>query len=563
MNPISRRDAAILFIAAFLVLVTGAFWGLPSGKSVAGALVILDGGAPYRDFWTMYAPGQFYAVAALYALFGRQLLLQAVAACLVRAASAVVFLRLLHRVGATRAQAFGASAVFVLMFWRTAPELTDYPLALLFLLLAVDRAVRYFGGGGITHLRWTGAWLGVAAWFKHDISAYITIGIVISLFASWFLVGHRRPAGWASALRASLTVVTAALVMIAPVAIWTAATAGAAAWQDLIVFPSTVFSKVRGEPFPPLVPDVRPVLRWLADVSNARRALQAADPLATWVTLYAPALIFIAGAGVLVWKRRQLDPARLAVLSLGVACSPFFWAAAHVQHNTHPYTLAILAALSVAVMWCTPGDVTGWRTRLRGPVIVGVCIYSIGLMTSPAVNAATVYYEWDGSRVLDLPGLRGIRLPARLYNSYQPLGQFFRAHVPDGEPIYAGLLRHDSIVVNNSLLYAIAGRPACCGYTELHPGVADRAPVQQDIIRRLDAGGVRAVALWQFGWADEVMEARKRHTMAGVADAGSMILDRYIAQQFEVVARYGEYHVLWRRNAPRPPGVTPLPPDID
>ena len=137
-------DRVILFVVAFLLLAVGSFWGLPSGKAVAGALVILDGGVPYRDFWTMYAPGQFYAVAALFGLFGRELFVQAIAVCLVRAAAAVSFHLLLCRLGASRWSALGLSIVFVLMFWRTAPELTDYAPALLCLLLALNRIVAYF-----------------------------------------------------------------------------------------------------------------------------------------------------------------------------------------------------------------------------------------------------------------------------------------------------------------------------------------------------------------------------------------------------------------------------------
>jgi hypothetical protein len=171
------------------------------------------------------------------------------------------------------------------------------------------------------------------------------------------------------------------------------------------------------------------------------------------------------------------------------------------------------------------------------------------------MNAAAVVYEWPTSRVLRLPGFTGIRVPARVYDSFQPIGEFFRRHVPEGEYIYTGLVRHDSIVINNSLLYAIAGRPACCGFTELHPGVADRLPVQQEIIRELEQRGVRAIALWQFGWSDDVMNARKRRTNAGVPDAGSTLLDAYIAAHFATVARHGEYLVLWRRGASRSDSV--------
>jgi hypothetical protein len=548
----SRLDATILFATGFLALLAGSFWGLPSGKSIAGALVILDGGVPYRDFWTMYAPGQFYAVAALYGLFGRELLVQAAAAAVVRASSAVAFLFLLRRLGASRGAAFGLSVAFVLMFWTTAPELTDYPLALPFLLLGLDRVVRYYAGHGVRHLGLAGLLTGVAAWFKHDVAAYVVAGITMSLVTSWLIVGDRRPDAWVSRLTAIRVLAIRALAAALPVAAWTAWSGGVDAWNDLIVFPATVFSKVRHDAFPPLVPDPGPIVNWLADVTHIRNALRASESLSTWITLYAPLAVFVAGLGVLLLARRRLDAARIGHSTLFLACMPFFWAAAHVQQNTHPYTLAILSAGVGTVIWSRPGR-TRWRERSS---IAVVSVYVAALGSTAAIDAAAVYYEWPGSRILDLAGMRGIRVPARLYRSIQPIGEFFRTYTSEGEPIYAGLARHDSIVINNVLLYAVAGRPACCAFTELHPGVADRAPVQQSIVRRLEEHRVRAMALWEFGWPDEVMDARKQRTVAAVPDAGATILDRYIADRFEIVETHGEYHLLWRRGTPRPTRVS-------
>lgn len=548
------RDAVPLFVIGGLVLAAGAIWGLPAGKAIAGALVILDGGVPYRDFWTMYAPGQFYTVAALYALFGREVLVQAVATAIVRAASAVVFLRLLRRLGAGRRTGLVVSTIFLLMFWETAPELTDYPLALPLILLGIDRMVRYFGGGGTGHLGWAGCWFGLAAWFKHDVAAYFAIGSVVSLYgSSWLLPA--RPGNWATPHRGTMRLAGAAAAALAPVALWTAWTAGAAAWNDLFVFPATVFSKVRGDRFPPIVPDLSPLAAWLSYPTHVRRALLAVEPLATWVVLYAPAVMFAGGAGLLIAARRQLDPAAVGTVVLSVASMPFFWAAAHVQHNTHPYSLAILGACIGVVAW-TRTRRPGRSRAVRVAAALGLAVYAAGLTTDAGIKAAATYYQWKGSRVLDLPGLRGVRLPDHLYESYRPVGEYVRTHVPAGEPIYTGLARHDSIVINNSLLYAIAGRPACCGYTELHPGVGDRAPVHRAIIQRLEQANVRTVVLWAFGWPDEVMAARKRHTMAGVPDAGSTLLDEYIAAHFVEVARHGEYRVLRRNDARRPASAT-------
>lgn len=550
MHKDGRLDGVPLFLASFLILAVGAFWGLPSGKSVAGAHVILDGGVPYRDFWTMYAPGQFYAVAALFWIFGRELLVQAIAVSVIRAASAVAFFVLVQRLGATRRVALYLSGVFTLMFWTTGPELTDYPPALFFLLVALDRVVRYFDDERVSQLRWAGLWFGFAAWFKHDIAAYVSIGATVSVLVWSLSVRVRRAGGCPSPVRATLIMAGTALVTVAPLALWTAWSAGVDAWNALVVFPVTLFSKVRGDQFPPLIPDVGPVYTWLSDLTNVRRALAASASLESWVVLNAPRVTFFGGLVLLLVAHRRADAANVARLALFVACMPFFWAAAHIQHNTHPYTMAILGAGIGVIAWSSLGRLAEGRNVLRGSLAVAVGVYAIGLLTPAGVKAATVFYEWPGSRVLDLPGLRGVRLPARLHHSYQPLGTFFRTHTLEGEPIYTGLLRHDSIVINNALLYVIAGRPPCCGYTELHPGVGDRAAVHREIIRRLEERRVRAIALWQFGWRAADLEARKRRITAAVPDAGSMLLDRYIREHFRIVESYGEYHVLWRRDVP-------------
>ena len=44
------------------------------GIVVVGAWRVMHGDIPYRDFWTIYAPGQFYLLAALFRLVGPSLL---------------------------------------------------------------------------------------------------------------------------------------------------------------------------------------------------------------------------------------------------------------------------------------------------------------------------------------------------------------------------------------------------------------------------------------------------------------------------------------------------------
>ena len=137
---------------------------------------------------------------------------------------------------------------------------------------------------------------------------------------------------------------------------------------------------------------------------------------------------------------------------------------------------------------------------------------------------------------------------------YEPVGRFFRAHTDEREPIFAGLRRHDVIVINDPLLYAVADRPVCCGYTELHPGVADRGSIQERIIRGLVEHRVRALVMWDFGWSSADLERRQRSSAMSVPDVTSTRLDRYIEEHFHRIAEYGELQIFWRRDLPMPAG---------
>lgn len=392
----------------------------------------------------------------------------------------------------------------------------------------------------------------MASWFKHDVAAYFALGMASSVLLSWLSVPRPRLAGWVSPARAILTLAACAVAASAPLVVWTAWSGGASAWNDLVVFPATIFSKVRGDQFPPLIPAVTPFTNWFSDSGNVRLAHSAAEYLSTWIVLNAPLLAFLVGVLVVLVGRRRLDQAGLSQLWLFLACMPWFWLAAHVQHNTHPYSLGILSAGVGIVIWLRSGSLTIPTRVVRIPIVLAVSIYAGGLMAKAVLDGAQVYYEWPGSRMLDLPGFSGVRVPARLYEAFHPIGRFFRDQTREGEPVYTGLVRHDSIVINNTLLYAIVGRPPCCGYTELHPGVADRTLVHQEIIRSLEDRRVRAIVLWEFGWPEADLAARKAAARTAVPDVGSTLLDQYIAQHFRLVESHGEYHVLWRRDEPFP-----------
>src|SRR5215210_3639635 len=75
LPAVTRRTIPfILFAVAVLVQIASlsphASNIYDEGLILFGAQRVLNGEIPYRDFWGLYGPGQFYAVAALFKLAG-------------------------------------------------------------------------------------------------------------------------------------------------------------------------------------------------------------------------------------------------------------------------------------------------------------------------------------------------------------------------------------------------------------------------------------------------------------------------------------------------------------
>jgi hypothetical protein len=548
MDVRDRRFAILFAFAAIVVQLPGLFWGVPGGKAINNALRILDGEVPYRDFWTMYAPGHFYVVALLFKIFGVHVAVQGLASQAFVAADAAILFVITRRLGLSRRHAVLVGTSFVAMQWGTRRELSSYETALLPLLLALDRVVCYAQGRGARRLIVAGLLCGIGAWFKHDVAFYVAGAIIVGLSAGWFLRRDRRPAGWVSPAGILSRVVIGALIAALPIVVLLAWKAGPDAWHDLIVFPATDFRVVRGEQYPRLIPPWRRMQPWLRDPHDLRAAQLAAEAAANWLQANVPQLVFIAGLVGVARRRKALDPTVLALSAVSLAAMPFFWASAHVQQNTNFRSLWIFSVLLGTSLWI------GRNVRFRQRA-AAACLFLLltgSFFVAPVGRAAEVVYFWRDHETMPFPSAAGVRISRKSYDIYQPIVSFVRQHVPDSEPIYVGVVRHDAVVISDQSFYYLAGRRVASRYNELHPGFADREDIQREIIRDLNRLQVRCAVLWEFGWPkpvlDDIVAFRQRH----IPELGSTVLDEFLRREFEQVARYGEYILVWRKGVPLP-----------
>ena len=546
-----RWIALVVAAAGALVSLPGVYWGLPMGKTICGALRVLAGEVPYRDFWTMYAPGQFYATAGLFRLFGSELVVQGIAIVIIYGAIGGAMFLVVRRAAVRRPIAALISSAVMMSFWGFAPEFGTYPPALLCALVAIDRVLCYLHKGGLGKLFFAGLLLGVAACFKHDVAFYIMAAMVVMLFASWFGTASRRPSLWSHPIRATFALAGGAVVIVVPAIILLALSAGKYAWQDLVIWPATDFRGVRTEGMPRL-PNWNAVTNWVGDLGDLRRGRDAVVGQAHYILCNMPLYVFILSAISLPFLWCRLTATRLAASLLLITMFPFFWTVAHVQPNTHVYTMAV-SSLCLMAMALPRKDVTLLRKKLlRGVLIGALAFYTLGLIAYPANALARIAVNWSGRRHLEVPGARGIWVSKYQYDVYHPIVKFIRQHVPPDERIYAGLKRHDSPVISDLKFYYLTGRKNCCRYDELHSGITDRADVQQEIIDAIEEHNVRCVVIWRFGWPQDVLDMVKESNMATIPGLGNTLLDEFIAETFETIGQYGEYDLMWRKGVPHP-----------
>jgi hypothetical protein len=540
------RLALAVFASGVALLAPGVFFGLPPSRGIAGADVVLQGGVPYRDFWTMYAPAQFYLIAALFRSIARELVVQGIAAVLLDALAGAILFRIARRLGASAVASVAVALAFVLSLFRPAVEITSYSIALPAMLGAILCALRYLHGAGARELFAAGALAGLAATSKHDVGAYAAIGIGAGLAVAWFLAGARRDASWMPPVSALARLAAGALAVVLPIAFCVAWSAGLDAWRDLIAFPAGDFRAIRKEAWPGLLPGSAPWGRALDAPSDSQRWMAALAALSTWLRCNVPQWTFVAGVVVVASLRKRLEIRALASACVLLASLPCYWWAAHTQQNTHLISMAALSLLLAALAWTrSPRSALAARTALA----MATAIYVGAIWLDPLVSAARLLRSLPRTEALELDGARWIQVSRREARFYREIVRFVQANVPVEEPIYVGVARHDAVVVNNQRVQYLCGRRGATRYNELHAGIADRGDVQREIIDSIESKGVRCAILLELPWGDARFDQIRDKHKAAVPECGSTLLDDYLRAQFEPKLRIDEYTILWRKDA--------------
>jgi hypothetical protein len=514
-------------------------WGW--GFSAVGAERVLAGEIPYRDFWTMYAPGQFYLLALLFRIFGTHILVERVAAAVICSAAACICYRLTRNFGGSGWSALACAGIFGAAIYNTGyfKNLGTYPPTIFFILIALNLITLYYKLNKLSYLVAAGLITGVVVVFKHDVGAYTAVAITAGLAAHHVLTAGLKRSQVYSFLLKLISYSAGFTVIVLPLSIWIAMVAGSDALQDLIIFPLTDFPLARPEAYPGLLPF------WVYNPSP----LILLHNFFTYLIFAMPFGLFLLGLAAtgLAIARRKPEAAALGItFSIGYL---LHYRAAHIQINTHLITMSLYAAwlgimfyrevkpgfstrrLSLAARWLPAVWVVGWF---------------LSLAALPVYNA---WKKWPTETAeLSLAKLSGFRVSPERARALAELSAFVETHVPPDQKLFVGLQRHDAIVIGDALPYFMLNRPSATRYQELHPAIADTARVQREMIADLQNEHVPLIIL-KYIFSDEELDGVKQDLLKNLPDVGATDLDEFIHQNYMKVQKFDAYEV-WIRKGP-------------
>jgi hypothetical protein len=505
------------------------------GLALYGALRVLHGQLPYRDFWTMYGPGQFYLFALFFKLFGTYavwgrvifVLTNTLMLAMVFCVTAIVTRQRLAPLLATAGALIAVSG----LLWPSY-DFPVYQALALFMVATPCMVLRWRSG----HPAWaaaSGFAAGAVALFRHDIAVYAVVALVVS--AAWFHAGSDkdRPAssGRRTGFLADLGLFcAAALVVVLPVVLWLLVRVPV---HDLVYslfyVPGRIYPKVRHLPFPMVMGGPTDI------VSNS--------------LVYLPIVTVAVALACLARERWRRDLARwqqasYLLLTLLVVLM-FLKGVVRVLplHMVQTLVPSMVLICCLGTRWRVSGAAQRVVLALGGCIAVVLLYMPLRycLTRTTYVVSMTLHPRSPNAFRLNCHPPKGLERAACLIVDADDaqVALYLEQHTAPDQTIFIGASRHDVLFANKIDLYFLSKRESATKWHDLHPGVETTAPVQDEMIRELEAN--RAVYVVRDSAASDADEPNDSHVSSGVFD-----LDRYIDANYRLETRIGGMSILRR-----------------
>ena len=528
-----------IFFCAFVLLVITMNMLITyydEGLILFGAVRILSGDVPYRDFYANYGLAQFYIVAALFKIFGVSVIVERSWDLLIRSSTVLMIYMIISYAWSRKTALFTA---FAAVIWLTGFGVYGYPVfpCLFFSLLSLYFALPVFR-------RWqeikfslaSGACIGVVLLFRYDIGILAAAGGLLTFGCFYFTQEDDARLKMKTFLRSMVTYVCGIVLVSVPVLLLLLSKVSLhEILRNLVYLQASTYVHFRSLPFPSL-----------ADVGEA-------PPL---LTVYLPILGVLMGAIMIFLSRRQklgTDTEdrqegilrRQWILIQLCVLSVLFFLKGFIRVDMIHMSLSIVPAVMLLCVIVEQWRQIRYRTAMVLLWLAFACFMFVSLIP---IGLAGIRFAnnvaWAKSNISAPDGVGSCNLRCGMermrcftlnQNWYDAIN-YIQQRTKKNEYIYVGTKRHDKIVQNDILFYFAACRLSATKWHQFDPGIQTTKDIQSEIISELRIRHPRYIML-NSEW-DNVHEPNESALSSGVT-----LLDDFLKANYRVVATFGSMEI--------------------
>jgi hypothetical protein len=535
---------AVEFVLAVLVQIAVMdfhAWTFDESLLQYGAVRVLHGLIPYRDFWTLYPPGGYYTLAAAFRVFGVNALSDRIVFVASNAVSTVAMIYILDRL--TGRWWLSRVAAILTLLWLSARApyaFPGYPSMALILVATACMVHRWESG----RTRWTlyaGVALGVSALYRHDLAVYALVALGAASVADQLRRPKAERDGFVGADLVRLCW-TAGLVVL-PVAIWMLIAVPAHdLYFDMIYFPGAVYAKVRSLPFPTFSQTLHGFL-------HPRTLDEPALGNIEYNIVWLPVLAALAAVPLIVSEYRK-GTGELwkwtSVVALALMSALLFLKGVVRVSPWHmvPGVLAAFVLLACLVAWLPRAGI-GFR----------ICVLFAAAWASMCVLASmyTDYLEFRHNvRMARGTSRDGLSFAAACHpedglerarcvflpNDEKQAILFLQSESRPDDRIFVGQPRYDIMRAGDVQFYFYSKREAATRWYDLEPAVETTAPIQKEMMCDMERNRTRYIVRDDTPLEVEPNESR--------ISSGVNLVGEYIDRNYVLQRRFGQIEVLMR-----------------
>ncbi|MES2764683.1 MAG: glycosyltransferase family 39 protein [Bacteroidota bacterium] len=498
------------------------------GVAVTGAMRILHGEIPYRDFWTMYAPGQYYFLAVLFKIFGQSLLIERIFSVLILWGIAVISWKIAKIFLSKNA----ALAILLLeTLWISSYRFYGSPLAtaLLLAMMAVYYTILFLKTHNVKYIFLAGIFAGITMIFRHDLGAYIIIALSVVISAHYF---HRFKSDvFKEVFKSFLLFLLGIFIITIPVAAYFLSRIPLKTLTDqLITFPATTFADYRALPFPSIFT--------LFKSHSVKEIVKTSIELCMfYLPITALFIMLVMFLKRIFRKNPDIVSPRFSEITVVWAVSVIFMMQVSVRADGSHLLAPMVPVIIICVYLLQNRN---FLLRFKSPIFIFILLIGFGAFSGAIFSKAMVLKKQFTEEKFVVKNEKAVGISGDGFlKEYDNVLRFLKENTVENEKVFVGNMRHDKLVNNDAMLYFLSDRLPAIRYHELHPGAATSENVQGEIISDLLKNNIKTVVLREEILT--VIEPNKSSVSSSV-----FLLDNFFKNNFSEVAKFGDYTVLKR-----------------